>query len=210
MFGFNKYHYSYIYKIVCLDPNIDDFYIGSTVNLSSRYLSHIRCSLNKKKQNYSNKLYTFIRDSGGHENWDMQVIKKFKCENKRELEKEEQKYIDELKPSLNTGNPYKTKEEKEEQVKQWYQDNREELNKKSRKWHQENRKKHKNNKEKMKEIRKDKRIIYNRWYENNKKILNEKRKETIECECGSTFRKNTKARHNRTEKHQAYLNNLST
>ena len=138
MFGFNKYHYSYIYKIVCLDPNIDDIYIGSTLNLNSRCNSHIMASLNKKQKNYYNKLYTFIRDSGGYENWEMQVIKLYKCETQRELHKEEQKYIDELKPSLNNHNAYTTKEEEKEKYNKWYQDNKEKHAKRGQKYRQDN------------------------------------------------------------------------
>ena len=177
LLGFNKYHYSYIYKIVCLDPNIDDFYIGSTVNLNIRCQAHIKTGLNKKNLHYHYKLYTFIRDSGGYENWEMQVIKLYKCETKRELVKEEQKYIDELKPSLNTDNAYSTEEYNKEIKKKWQQDNREKQNERAKKRYQDN-----------KEIEKIK----------------------IECECGSVIRKRQKQRHNRSEKHQAYLNNLST
>lgn len=192
MFGFNKYHYSYIYKIVCLDPNIDDFYIGSTVNLNARCQAHIKCNVDKKNKTYHNKLYTLMRDSGGYENWEMQVIKQFKCETKKELHKEEQKYIDELKPSLNTANPYKTKEEQEERNKKWHQDNKERIKEKRKKYRQDNR-------ERTNETAKKR-------YQDNK----EKMKETIECECGSVIRKLEIMRHNRSKKHQSYLNNLST
>ena len=211
MFGFNKYHYSFIYNIVCLDPNIDDFYIGSTIHLNTRCKSHMRNSITKTHKIYDCKLYTFIRDSGGYENWEMQVIKQFKCENRKELLKEEQKYIDELKPSLNTTNSYTTKEEEEEKVKErgkkWYQDNKERINEKQKKWHQDNKEKIKekrkkycqDNKERIKEKGK-------KYRENNK----EKYKENIECECGSVIRKYEIPTHSRTKKHQAYLNNLSS
>jgi hypothetical protein len=171
----------------------------------------MRNTITKTHKIYDCKLYTFIRDSGGYENWEMQVIKLYKCETNRELLIEEQKYIDELKPSLNTTKSYITEEEQEKRNKKWYQDNREELNKKSREWHQENRKKQnakakiyrQDNKEKMKELN-------TKWYEENKEIQKEKNKINIECECGSVIRKCIKAKHNRTKKHQAYLNNLST
>ena len=194
MFGFNKYHYSFIYKIVCLDPNIDDFYIGSTVNLNARCLGHIRVSLNKNQKNYYNKLYTLMRDSGGYENWEMQVIKHCKFETKRELLKEEQKYIDELKPSLNSCNSYQTIEGEQKRKKKYYEDNKENEKEKERKkkWYEDNKKK------------KDK------WYQDNKEKIKEKAKIKIECECGSVIRKDAKIQHKKTQKHQAYLNNLSS
>ena len=189
MFGFNKYHYSYIYKIVCLDPNIDDFYIGSTISLSNRCNSHMRNSVNKKKTIYHVKLYQFIRDSGGYENWEMQVIKLYKCEIKIELLKEEQKYINELKPSLNSCNSYTTIEEEKKRAKKYTDDNQI----KKKQWYQDNKK--------IQQEKNTKR--YNERYK-------EKRDKKIECECGSVIREYEIMRHKKTKKHQAYLNTLST
>lgn len=46
------------------------------------------------------------------------------------------------------------------------------------------------------------------WYQKNKEELNEKRKEKVPCVCGSIVSKNNLARHNKSQKHQNYLNSL--
>ncbi len=54
------------------------------------------------------------------------------------------------------------------------------------------------NKEKVKEYKKQ-------YYENNREQIKEKQREKITCECGVTFRKDNKIRHNKSNKHQNYL-----
>lgn len=61
---------------------------------------------------------------------------------------------------------------------------------------------YRDNKEKLK-IRKK---IYR---DNNKEIISEKKKEKMNCECGSFFRKSDKAAHYRTLKHINYIQNLN-
>ena len=46
------------------------------------------------------------------------------------------------------------------------------------------------------------------YYQKNKEELNEKRKEKVPCVCGSIVSKNNLARHNKSQKHQNYLNSL--
>ena len=44
------------------------------------------------------------------------------------------------------------------------------------------------------------------WREANKEKISEKRKEKYTCACGSILRKADKARHERTKKHQEFIN----
>jgi hypothetical protein len=46
---------------------------------------------------------------------------------------------------------------------------------------------------------------YKEWYFTNKESILEKRKENYTCECGSVIRLNNKARHQKSNKHQAFL-----
>ena len=41
------------------------------------------------------------------------------------------------------------------------------------------------------------------------KLIKEKSKETYRCQCGVTLTKGKKSRHNKSVKHQQYLNSLS-
>ena len=60
-----------------------------------------------------------------------------------------------------------------------------------------------NNKDKIKEMGK----VY---YEKNKEHINLKRLEKIECVCGSCIRKSDKAIHERSKKHQNYIDSLQS
>jgi hypothetical protein len=95
-----------IYKIVCNDPNIDSFYIGSTTNWTRRKQSHKnRCNdVNDKKNNL--QIYQIMRENGGFENFNMILVEDYPCANKRESEKREQYWKDTLKPNMNKINAF--------------------------------------------------------------------------------------------------------
>ena len=118
----NNYEKSIIYKLVCLDTNITDIYIGSTTNFKSRKSRH-KQNTNK---NLNIRVYNFIRQYGGWSNWKMIEIETYSCSNKRELEKREFELIQELKPTLNCKTNFYTLTKKE-YYKMWKQQNRESL-----------------------------------------------------------------------------------
>lgn len=101
------YSKTIIYKIVCKDPTITSFYIGSTTNFTKRKYCHKICCNNENNKKYNFQIYQTIRNNGGFENWSMILIEDFPCENKREAEKREQYWKDELKPDMNKKNPFK-------------------------------------------------------------------------------------------------------
>ncbi len=129
-----NYGKSTIYKLCCKDANITDIYVGSTTNFSMRKSEHKNSCNNENIKNYNNYKYKFIRDNGGFKNWSMILIENVSCNSKRELEKIERAYIDELKPSLNTYKSYTTEEEKtkthQEYNKEYREKNRKKLNEK--------------------------------------------------------------------------------
>ena len=71
-----------IYKIYCKDINIVDCYVGQTINFISRKLAH-KTACNTKT---NRKIYNFINDNGGWNNWIMDIIEElvFDC-SKEEL-----------------------------------------------------------------------------------------------------------------------------
>ena len=71
------YSNTIIYKLVCKDLNIKYLYVGSTTNFSNRKNSHKSYVVNEKRKNYNSKIYNFIRDNGGWENWDMILIENY-------------------------------------------------------------------------------------------------------------------------------------
>jgi hypothetical protein len=108
-----NYQQSIIYKICCKDLEIQDIYIGSTTNFKQRKYRH-KSNLNKGK-NYN--IYNFIRDNGGWDNWEMVLIKEFKCNTKLELFSEERKTIEEFNPTLNSILPNRNCKERKQTEK---------------------------------------------------------------------------------------------
>ena len=106
-----------VYKLVCKDESITDIYIGCTINFKRRGKEHkSRCN-NIKRPGYNFKVYKFIRDNGGWENWQMIKICDIKpCLDRNIMKKAERELIDELKPSLNTTTPNRNRND-------WIKDN---------------------------------------------------------------------------------------
>jgi hypothetical protein len=115
-----------MYKLCCLDPNIPDEYVGSTINFTERKSKHkSNCNIPNSKD-YNSKLYQFIRLNGGWNNWTMIQIEPYNCNSKREAEAREEYWRKELKTTLNMKRAFRTEEEKLEQKKKNYEDNKDE------------------------------------------------------------------------------------
>jgi hypothetical protein len=113
-----NYSKSCIYKICCKDTNITDCYIGSTTNFRSRKWSHKSKCNNETNKPSKIKVYQFIRDNGGWDNWDMVLVEKVNVNDSYELHKQERKYIEELNSTLNYEIPTRTRKEWEEENKE--------------------------------------------------------------------------------------------
>jgi len=135
------YTKSIIYKLCSKDPNVTDIYVGSTTNFRSRKYDHKSKCNNKSETNkkYNLKVYKFIRDNGGFENWEMIMLQEYSCENKKQLQSRERYYIELLKSSLNGQLPTRTQQEynidnedkikdyQKEYQKQYYENNKDKI-----------------------------------------------------------------------------------
>ena len=118
-----NYNSTYIYKIYCKDKNIKNTYIGHTTNIINRKSFH-KCNVeNANYLDYIEYKYSFIRDNGGWENWNFEIIEKFSCNNQDEAENKEQYYINKEEHRLNKQNPIRQLSEKEHQ-KKYYEENK--------------------------------------------------------------------------------------
>jgi hypothetical protein len=96
----------FIYIIKSKNPDINDCYVGSTFNFSVRRSTHkYNCNAENKKP-YNYKVYKFIRDNGGMDNFTFEILEEFEAETKKDLFRKEAQYANELKPSLNENQPY--------------------------------------------------------------------------------------------------------
>ena len=208
-----------IYRLVCKDLSITDCYVGSTTNFKHRKICHKSSCTNLNDKKYNFKIYEFIRDNGGWNNWDLIMVEEFPCDNKLQLHKREREVIETLKATLNSEIPLRTTkeyyEDNKEKIKQYRQDNKEKIkqykldNKETIK---EYTKQYRlDNKEKMKQYREDnkeKMKQYNKQYrEDNKATIKQQKAENIGCRiCKCMVRKDNFNRHTKTPKH---IKNLS-
>ena len=189
-----NYNESMIYKLCCFDTTIEEIYIGSTTNFRRRKTEHKRDCNTINRQNYNCKVYQFIRDNGGWDNWDMILIAKVNCNDKMELRQKEREYMEEYKPSLNINKAQQDEEERKEYLKEYFETNKEELSKKHKEYH-------KTNREEILEKQK-------KYRETNKEEIRDKAKVKVSCECGTIVRKSDIARHYKSKKHINFINTI--
>jgi len=99
------YSNTLFYKIYCKDTSISEVYIGHTTNFVQRKSCHKQSCNNSKCANHDCKLYKFIRDNGGWDNWRMDIVAHHECNDHYEARKKEQEYFILYKATLNSIEP---------------------------------------------------------------------------------------------------------
>ena len=165
---------SCVYKITVGDET----YIGSTCNLTNRFIKHKHSCYNPDSRGYNFKLYKYIRE---HSHWDNIKVEilvylhpKF---NKAERCTFEQEWIDYINPTLNDYKAY-TGLNKKEYKKQSYIDNKEQI------------------KIQMKQYRIDNKDKIKQYYTENKDYKNARKREKIKCNhCDDIVSRNSMSMH---------------
>jgi len=74
------YSRTVVYKLVNKeDYDNANIYIGSTTNFTQRKCEHKSDCMNKTGVKYNQKIYHFIRNNGGWDEWNMLEVEKFSC-----------------------------------------------------------------------------------------------------------------------------------
>lgn len=136
----------FIYSISHEDKTLGT-YIGSTEDFKTRFLLHKSCSKCGSHQH----LYTIINSNGGFDNWKMEIIEEVETDNKADVYKREQYWIDQTETKLNKRNATFSIND---YMRGWYKKNREIVLGKKKGYYQDN---------------KDKRLEYQRAYYLKKK-----------------------------------------
>jgi hypothetical protein len=180
----NKYSEGKIYKII--DNTNGDIYIGSTCNTLRHRLNKHICHI---AEFYTNKKKYYCRAACIIMNGDynIELIKHYPCNNKRELELEETKYIKNTDCINSSGNGLSSKEYREL--------NRDKIKEKKRIYHIKNNDRILNQKREYRQL--------------NSEIINEKQRIQILCTCGKYTSKVNKLRHELTKIHINYINSLN-
>jgi hypothetical protein len=195
-----NYQNSKIYKIepIC-DHEDDEVYYGSTTQLLCKRMSHHREHYRRYLNGKEHKITSYdIFDKYGMENCNIYLIEECPCENIEQLRKKEGEYI--------KGNGCVNKVIPGRTPKEWREDNKDIINKQRKQYYEDNkdtvlekRKEHYTvNKEAMRKKNKE-------YYKANKNAILEKIKLTYTCECGATITTGSRVRHERTKKHQEFL-----
>ena len=127
----------HIYKLCCKDPTITEVYIGSTTNPKVRKCSHKSQCNNPNRPSYNFKVYQYIRENGGFENFDLIVIEaNIQYTEKHELRTRERYWLEYLKATLNSQVPNRPWVEYH---RNYREENREAFNEYHRNYREENR-----------------------------------------------------------------------
>ena len=171
-------------KIYKLSSDVDDkFYVGSTTNpLFARKGGHVLTSA--KHPDYPH--YAHFNNIGW-KNVKISLIEDYPCTSKEELLAREKHWIDELQPQLNSPLPVISDEERNQK-----------LNLSKKNWRDKNKDYYKEYNAKYKQEHPDK--VVERY---------QKSKESFECQCGGHYLRKYKSCHEKTDKHQNFLNHFT-
>jgi hypothetical protein len=207
-----NYQNGKIYKVV---NDIDDeIYVGSTTQtLAKRMAWHRGSCVMKAKMN--RKVYQHMIKLG-RDNFRIILLEEYPCNNRMELEQRERYFVENLKPSLNSIVPARTRTNKE-----YRRDNVEKIRVQKQKYYEENKnwilEHNKEYREKSKEkintkhreyyAQKKETILAKQaeYYQTKREHVSERQKITYQCVCGVISRKCAKKRHERSQFHQQFI-----
>ena len=90
------YNKTVFFKLVCNDLNIDDCYVGSTTDFTSRKRQHKRNCTQEQSFSFNLPVYKFIREHGNWDNWSMIPIEQIALDNRLDVLKREREHIEAL------------------------------------------------------------------------------------------------------------------
>jgi len=221
-----SYENGKIYRIWSLDT--DKIYIGSTCDT----LSHRFCVHKSKYKSWKNEGGQFcssfnLFDLVGVDNCKIELEHNFVCDSKAKLNKEEGRiqrlYKDIIINKRLAGRTLKEyyqdhKEEIKEYQKEYQQDHKQEIKEYQKEYQQDHKQEMKEYREEHKEILAEKAKEY---YQEHKEVIAEKAKEyrknnkeeinkKCNCECGGYYSHKHKSTHEKSNKHQKYIQSFSS
>jgi hypothetical protein len=182
----------YIYKLIHNDAINDDMiYIGSTIDIKMRMYKHKDVCKNPNIKEHNSKVYKYIRENGGWNNWKYEIIDEVDITDKYDPKKKEyegeyiRKYdaLNKLNSEIAGRTLEQYRVDNAEYFKKYYEENAEKESTRCKKYREKN-------------IEKE-RARSKKYYENNV----DKIKEKVCCEiCSAFVRSNGIKRHQRTPK----------
>lgn len=200
-------------KIYILKSKIGNMrYYGSTVRTLKQRLNEHKT--NKKR--YENGKTTSYKTSYqilDYDDYEISLVEDFSCSSKQELETRERWFIENNEcvnkyiPTRSKKEYYKEHEkELKEKKKKYYDDHKQEINERNKKYYKEHEKEIKEYNKEYRQRNKQELSQQKKLYrEKNKDKIKEKQKIKITCVCGAELTKRHIRRHERSKKHQQFL-----
>jgi hypothetical protein len=120
----------FIYKIICLDPNVSDEYIGLTSSLKKTISDYKYKIENENDRSYNTKLFQTIRENNGWQNWLLFSIEMVVTDDVKIARKRQTELMKLNNNSLNMKNSFTSKEETRLQAKKYLEKNKDKLHEK--------------------------------------------------------------------------------
>ena len=198
-----NYNLSIIYKIVIKNTK-EPIYVGSGTCLSNCKNQHRKGVNNPKQSNYNSHIAKSIRDIGGYDMVEFELIKNYPCKSKAELNNEVSNIIKEfiknghsLKNNNLIGRTHKEREA------EYRKKNADKIAAKKRIYRQKNADRIKARKAEYYKNNADKIKAYNVEY---RKKNADKLKQKYECECGNVISRSSRPKHLKSKKHLNFVN----
>jgi glutamyl-tRNA reductase len=145
----------------------------------------------------------------------MSEIKHFECDTRKQGYEEEDKYMVEMKATMNSNKssfdaerPHEPKLKKEKKdIKEWRRQNADKLNEANKKYYQEHKEERKAYRESIAEEQKK---YKKAWYQEHKEECIQKNQEEYTCVCGKVGKLTNKARHEKSKFHVEFLKQPTT
>ena len=113
-----------IYELRCKDSKILHTYIGYMTNRNRRSTHKSACN-NPANPDYNKYTYKFIRENGGWNNWDFNIIEQYPCDTLFQAREREQYYISKNENSLNVAKSVRSREEHLQYMRDYHNRNKE-------------------------------------------------------------------------------------
>jgi hypothetical protein len=189
----------YVYRICCLDPLITESYVGSTDRVARMKQQHENTCKDANDKHHHYRVYQYVRENGGFDNFQMIVLERVAYTLKHELALRERHHL-ETKASLNMRTPARGKQEyldanrgnKAVYDKEYREKNKHVVLANKKQYYHE----HKND-----PVEKAERAAYHKQHNTAKKDLRP-------CGCGSTINFGSTSNinsHNKTKRHTTWM-----
>jgi predicted GIY-YIG superfamily endonuclease len=168
--------------------NDDMIYIGSTKDIEERMCKHKRSCNNIKSHNYNCKVYKYIRDNGGWDEWKYEIIDEVEVALREDAARYEGEYIikcdaiNKLNEVVAGRTPKENREQNKERFSQkdkvYYQQNKDLILQKTKQYYEQNKDLISQKSKEYYQQNKVQIIQYKKQYhEQNREQINERRRE---------------------------------